>query len=171
MVNRGKRALSLVIVNSVAMSYWVPKRVRKSILNKTGHSIGQATIFSNSIVRSGRLTVGDASFVNHGVFFDSGDVTLGNGVFVGPKVTFASADHLPGTSAKRAGKDVIRDIYVGNGTWIGAGAVILGGVSIAEGCVIGAGAVVTKSTAPNGLYVGVPAARKADLPIHADPLV
>ena len=47
--------------------------------------------------------------------------------------------------------------------WICAGAAILPGVQIASGCVIAAGAVVTHSTAPNGLYAGIPAIRKKDL--------
>ena len=41
--------------------------------------------------------------------------------------------------------------------WVGANATIIGGVTIAERCVIGAGAVVTRSTEPNGVYLGVPA--------------
>jgi acetyltransferase-like isoleucine patch superfamily enzyme len=40
---------------------------------------------------------------------------------------------------------------------IGAGSILLPGVTIGEGAIVGAGAVVTKSVPPNTLAVGVPA--------------
>jgi acetyltransferase-like isoleucine patch superfamily enzyme len=42
---------------------------------------------------------------------------------------------------------------------VGAGAIVMPGVTIKEGCSIGAMALVTKSTDPWGIYVGVPAER------------
>jgi acetyltransferase-like isoleucine patch superfamily enzyme len=53
-------------------------------------------------------------------------------------------------------------VTIGDDVWIGAGARILDGVTIARGCVIGAGAVVTRSTRPDGVYLGVPARRHQD---------
>jgi acetyltransferase-like isoleucine patch superfamily enzyme len=44
---------------------------------------------------------------------------------------------------------------------------VLSGVTIGPGCVIGAGAVVTNECDANGLYVGVRAVRKKDLPVDA----
>ena len=46
---------------------------------------------------------------------------------------------------------------VGNDVWIGADAILLGGVSIGNGAVIGAGAVVTKDVPPYAIVGGVPA--------------
>jgi acetyltransferase-like isoleucine patch superfamily enzyme len=41
--------------------------------------------------------------------------------------------------------------------WVGANAVILGGVTIGDGAVIAAGAVVTKDVEPGAVVAGVPA--------------
>lgn len=46
---------------------------------------------------------------------------------------------------------------IGNNVWIGAGAIILNGVTIGDGAVIGAGAVVTKDVEPYSVVVGNPA--------------
>jgi len=48
-------------------------------------------------------------------------------------------------------------IRIGHDVWIGAGAVLLSGVSIGNGAVIGANAVVTKNFPPYSILGGVPA--------------
>ena len=48
-------------------------------------------------------------------------------------------------------------VIIGADVWIGAGAVILGGVRIGHGAVVGAGAIVTKDVPPYGIVAGVPA--------------
>ena len=46
---------------------------------------------------------------------------------------------------------------IGNDVWIGARAVILGGVTIGTGAIVAAGAVVTKDVRPYAVVAGVPA--------------
>jgi acetyltransferase-like isoleucine patch superfamily enzyme len=46
---------------------------------------------------------------------------------------------------------------IGNDVWIGARAVILGGVKVGNGAIIATGAVVTKDVAPYSIVGGVPA--------------
>jgi acetyltransferase-like isoleucine patch superfamily enzyme len=41
--------------------------------------------------------------------------------------------------------------------WVGAGAVILPGVTIGRGAIVGAGAVVTRDVPPFAIVAGVPA--------------
>ena len=56
--------------------------------------------------------------------------------------------------------DYLEDAFrrVGQGdVWLGAGAIVLDGVSIEKGSVIGAGAVVSKDIPPYSVAVGVPA--------------
>ena len=52
----------------------------------------------------------------------------------------------------------IGPVTIGDGSWIGAAAVVLAGVSIGECAVVGAGAVVTRDVPPFTVVGGVPAA-------------
>lgn len=50
--------------------------------------------------------------------------------------------------------------------WVGAGVIILSGVTIGECSVIGAGAVVTKDVEPYTIVAGVPARKIRDINIE-----
>ncbi|WP_349309042.1 CatB-related O-acetyltransferase [Microbacterium sp. MM2322] len=56
----------------------------------------------------------------------------------------------------RAGQPLDR-VAVGSDVWIGASAVLLGGVSVGDGAVIAAGSVVTKDVPAFGIVAGNPA--------------
>ena len=116
------------------------------------------------------ITIGDNCFFNHFIHLHNGNnksatISFGNNVYIGPESRFICATHEIGKASKRAGRNKYGSIIVEDGVWIGAGATILPVVKIARGGVIGAGAVVTKSTEPNGLYLGVPAKRVRDLEV------
>ena len=52
----------------------------------------------------------------------------------------------------------IRDrVVIRRNAWIGAGAVILPGVTVGENAIVAAGAVVTKDVADNTVVAGIPA--------------
>ena len=50
-----------------------------------------------------------------------------------------------------------RDVTIGRDVWVGAGSIVLAGVTIGDGCVVAAGSVVTKDLAPYTIAGGVPA--------------
>lgn len=49
---------------------------------------------------------------------------------------------------------IIKDVIIEDDVWVGAGAIILKGVTIGKGSIIGAGSVVTRSIPPYHVYVG-----------------
>jgi acetyltransferase-like isoleucine patch superfamily enzyme len=53
-------------------------------------------------------------------------------------------------------------IQVGDDIWMGAGTIVMDGVSIGRGCVLGAGSVVTRSLEEYSVAVGVPAHKIKD---------
>jgi maltose O-acetyltransferase len=59
-----------------------------------------------------------------------------------------------------------KPVVIGNDVWIGAGVIILSGVTIGECSVIGAGAVVTKNVEPFTIVAGVPARKIKDVKIE-----
>ena len=75
----------------------------------------------------------------------------------GPNVTVATAGHpiLPELREKMYQYNM--PIHIGKRCWIGAGAVILPGITIGDDTVIGAGSVVTKDIPANVVAVGTPA--------------
>ncbi|WP_373693888.1 hypothetical protein [Parafrankia sp. BMG5.11] len=71
---------------------------------------------------------------------------------------FECGSHRVGSSSRRAGKGYSSSISVGEGTWVGARALILGGAELGPGSIVAAGAVVLAGTyPPNALLAGVPA--------------
>jgi acetyltransferase-like isoleucine patch superfamily enzyme len=70
-----------------------------------------------------------------------------------------SADSCAIDEPERGGRDTFRDgpVVIGNDVWIGAGALVLRGVTIHDGAVVAAGAVVTRDVEPYTIVGGVPA--------------
>jgi galactoside O-acetyltransferase len=74
----------------------------------------------------------------------------------GPNVTLTTANHPIDPELRAWGLQYNKDIHIGENAWIGAGAIILPGVTIGKNTVIGAGSVVTKDIPDNVVAVGNP---------------
>ncbi|HDY88165.1 MAG TPA: N-acetyltransferase [bacterium] len=100
----------------------------------------------------GDVVVGDRVTVKWGCYLPDG-LVVGNKVFIGPGVTFTN-DRFP---RSKEYPDQFSKTIIEDGASIGAGVVIIGGISIGKNSMIGAGSVVNKSVPPNELWVGNPA--------------
>lgn len=127
--------------------------------------IGERTcIEDNAMIMpmGGYVIIGSDSTVNpFTIIYGQGGCKIGNGVRIAAHCTIIPSNHQYKDYSKPIFKQglVNKGIVIDDNVWIGTGVRILDGVHIASGCVIGAGSVVTKSTEPNGIYVGVPAKR------------
>ena len=101
----------------------------------------------------GRVSVGDRVTIKSGVFLWDGMI-VEDDVFLGPNATFTN-DRFP---RSRVAVDYPTTL-IRRGASIGAGAVILPGLTIGENAMIGAGAVVTRSVPDGETWAGNPARR------------
>ena len=87
---------------------------------------------------------------------DDTHIYVGDYTLFGPNVTIATAGHpiLPELRAK--GYQYNAPVHIGKNCWIGAGAIILPGITIGDNVVVGAGSVVTKDLPNNVVAVGNP---------------
>ena len=101
--------------------------------------------------------LGDYVYANFNLTMtDDGNIYVGDHVMIGPNVTVSSAGHPVELHLRKQGIQFNADVHIGNNVWIGAGCVILPGVSIGEDSVIGAGSIVTKDIPSGVVAVGNP---------------
>lgn len=120
----------------------------------------------------GQLLVGDDSVLVGPVFLCAERIEVGRGVLLSYQVTIADADFHPLDAAARR-RDAIANapggdrsqrpayatapVRIGDGAWVGIGAIILKGVQVGAGARIGAGAVVTRDVPAGARVEGNPA--------------
>ena len=107
-----------------------------------------------------RISIGRGVTINEGTNISGyGNLKIGNDVLISHRVTILSSSHEFNSKAHSIRSQGIsrRPTVIGNNVWIGAGAIILGGISIGDGSVIGAGSVVTRDIPEDSIVAGVPA--------------
>lgn len=87
---------------------------------------------------------------------DDTHIYVGDYTMFGPNVTVASAGHPILPELREKAYQYNFPVKIGRCCWIGAGAVIVPGVTIGDNVVIGAGSVVTKDIPSNTVAVGNP---------------
>ena len=93
----------------------------------------------------------------------SGNIYVEPGVVFGHNCMVLTGRHTMGSriiGEVREFQKEGNDIRIGEGSYVGSGSIIIGGVRIGKYCVIGAGAVVTKDVPDFCFAVGVPAVIK-----------
>lgn len=124
--------------------------------------LAQATRFATGIEIHPGATIGRRFFIDHGLGVVIGETTeIGDDVMVYHGVT------LGGRSLSH-GK---RHPTIGNGVTVGAGAKVLGPISIGDGSAIGANAVVTQDVPADCIATGIPAAVRHRTEKQREPLV
>jgi maltose O-acetyltransferase len=104
------------------------------------------------------IRLGAGVFLNFNcVILDVVEVTIGDGTQIGPGVQILAADHPRNAAERASGMEFGRPVRIGCNVWIGAGAIILPGVSIGDGALIGAGSVVTRDVPAAVTAFGNPA--------------
>lgn len=87
---------------------------------------------------------------------DDTHIYVGDNTMIGPNVTLASAGHPVLPELREKAYQYNMPVKIGKNCWLGAGVVVLPGITIGDNTVIGAGSVVTKDIPANVVAVGNP---------------
>lgn len=87
---------------------------------------------------------------------DDTHIYVGDYTMLGPNVVLATAGHPILPDLRPLAYQYNMPIHIGKNCWLGAGVIVLPGVSIGDNTVIGAGSVVTKDIPANVVAVGNP---------------
>lgn len=100
---------------------------------------------------------GKAVYANFNLtLVDDTHIFVGDYTMFGPNVTLATAGHPILPELRKQAYQYNLPIRIGKKCWLGAGAIVLPGVTIGDNTVIGAGSVVTKDIPANVVAVGNP---------------
>jgi UDP-2-acetamido-3-amino-2,3-dideoxy-glucuronate N-acetyltransferase len=127
---------------------------------REGAHVGAHCIVGKGAYVDFDVVIGDNVKIQNGVYVYHG-VTVEDGVFLGPGVILTN-DKLPRAinpdgTLKTDDDWEVSSIVIRRGASIGAGAVVLPGVTVGEFALVGAGAVVTRDVPAQGLVYGNPA--------------
>jgi acetyltransferase-like isoleucine patch superfamily enzyme len=118
--------------------------------------------FSSIVCKDADIDIG--SHVNIGsnvkvIAANKGKIAIGNSIDIGSSCHFSggSYDYSNAEQLPSSQRIETKGINVEDLAWIGAGVIILDGVTIGSKSIIGAGAVVTDEIPPNSIAAGVPA--------------
>ena len=87
---------------------------------------------------------------------DDTHIYVGDYTMFGPNVVIATAGHPILPELREQGYQYNAQVHIGKNCWLGAGVIVLPGVTSGDNVVIGAGSVVTKDLPSNVVAVGHP---------------
>ena len=135
--------------------------VAKEMIGKTPATITAIRPLMDGVIAGqAEVVVGPSSYVGHRcLLYGHAGIRIGRDVLLANDVKLICGNH---TFARRdvpirAQPPEGAPIVVEDDVWLGASAIVLGGVTVGQGSVVGAGSVVTRSLPPYSIARGVPA--------------
>ena len=123
-------------------------------ISKTARIYSSVQIFGNISVHIGENTfIGNESVITGGL----AKIEIGSNCDISDRVSlFCGTHEIDSKGVRVAGRGIGKDIKIGDGVWIGYGALILPGVKIGNKAIIAAGSVVNKDVEENTIVGGNP---------------
>ncbi|HTJ95300.1 MAG TPA: acyltransferase [Pararobbsia sp.] len=143
--------------------------LKRSLLNALGFEIGEGCKITGGVkfYGHGRVAIGADTWIGLGCLFivaPDAEIVIGSRCDIAPRVIFHTGSHRIGDGRRRAGEGYSSPIRVADGSWIGTGAVVLGGSSVGSASILAAGATLLAGDYPaDTLLAGVPATVKRAL--------
>ena len=156
MLSRLKATIALTLARLVPLQTLYERESAR--ITRSCAAVGERTVLRMPLViyAPERLRIGaDVGIGEFSVLRANGGLTIGDRVQIAAGCVLTTRGHpldLP-----RHGRNVDAPIVVGDDVWLGAGAILLPGVTVGRGAVVAAGAVVTEDVPPMTIVGGVPA--------------
>jgi maltose O-acetyltransferase len=152
-----RRQAMLAALNSIP-----PGRTedRQSALEELLAEIGEGTFIRSPFYcdYGDGIRIGARTFVNFNcTMLDGAPITVGDECLIASGVQLITASHPIDPGPRRAACEQALPVTIGDGVWLGAGAIVCPGVSIGANTVVGAGSVVTKDLPAGVVAYGNPA--------------
>jgi len=143
---------------------------RQALLKEMFAEIGEGCYLEppfHSNFGGGHCHFGNYVYANFGLtLVDDTHIYVGDYTMFGPHVTVATAGHPIYPELREKLYQYNMSVHIGRNCWIGAGVLIMPGVTIGDNTVIGAGSVVTKDIPANVLAFGSPCKVQREIGEH-----
>ena len=133
---------------------------RRQLLRQVFAEVGEGTYVESPYFGNWgghHVHLGKNVYINAGVkLVDDTHIYVGDYTMMGPNVVLATAGHPIDPVLREKGLQYNQPVHIGRNCWLGAGVIVMPGVTIGDNSVIGAGSVVTKDIPANVVAVGNP---------------
>ena len=138
------------------------RRLRVFYYSRVLCSMGEGCQICDDVLITGhqKITLGNRVIINNHAIIQSCEgavINIGNNVTISYSAKLITGGLIIGDDGVIHGQHEAKSIAVGDSAWIGAGAILLPGVSLGVGAVVAAGSVVSKDVAAYAVVGGVPA--------------
>ena len=112
--------------------------------------------------------LGDNVYANFNLtLVDDTHIYIGDRTKLGPNVVISTAGHPILPELRMQGLQYNMPVHIGKNCWLGAGVLVMPGVTIGDNTVIGAGSVVTRDIPANVVAMGTPCRVVRTIGAHA----
>lgn len=129
-------------------------KVRRYSLRLLGFDVGKNVYFPSDLI------------ITQNFCEERGFLKIGDNVSIGPRCTLVVVSHPNFSAVRNNLKKPEYKIIIENNVWLGAGVIVLPGITIGENAIVAAGAVVTKDVEKNSVVGGVPAKKIKNIDIE-----
>ena len=140
-----------------------PRRLQKDrfeMLKKLFSEVGENCVIESPYFANWgghHVHLGSNVYANAGLkLVDDTHIYIGDYTMLGPNVTIATAGHPIDPELRKRGLQYNLPVHIGRNCWLGAGVIVMPGITIGDNAVIGAGSVVTKDIPSGVVAVGNP---------------
>ena len=138
----------------------IPMEPREAMIREMFAEVGEGTYVESPFCANWgghHVHLGRNIYINYGArFVDDTHIYIGDYTMLGPNVVIATAGHPIDPELRKMGLQYNMPVRIGCNCWLGAGVIVMPGVTIGDNTVIGAGSVVTKDIPSGVVAVGNP---------------